>query len=242
MNLRTTTIGAPKLSRRQLLLLAPLVLASCASYVADRYQSMILEALPKVFGPADRYEVTVRGANADGSQFDHIHATGLRVRRHDMPVLDRLEVDLRGVSIDRSTKQVSDINAATATMQLRATDLSAHLSRQRWIERGSVRLEPPDGIILSGHLRIPGLAVAPPVLAEIRGRLVPSGPQLLLAIDGLSLGAREVPGLARLLVEQAVNPVFDLSAYAAPSQVDRVVIDSDTVRIESSGSRMRIRR
>ena len=110
------------------------LLSSCASYVEGRAESVLLEAMPRVIGPADRYEASVRGANTSASHFDAVHAVGVRVQRPGIPVIDRFVVDLQDVELDRPNKQVTAIGSAQAAVRITAADLSTYLMSQRWIE------------------------------------------------------------------------------------------------------------
>ena len=217
---------------------APLLLASCATYVAGRAESALRGAMPRVIGPADHYEATVRGASADASHFDKVHVVGNRVQRPHTPVIDRFEVDLQDVTFDLPSKQVSGIGSARAAVYVKAVDLTAYLEQQRWIARPSVQLLPPDRLEVSGFFKVLGVDLAAGAPATFKGRLVTSGSQLRVAVDSLSLGDREAPGLLKGLVATAVNPLFDLAAYAVPSTVERVRVQDDAILLEASGSQL----
>ena len=119
------------------LLVASLV-AGCANYVEGRVEGAVLEALPQVLGPADRYEATVRGTNSNASHFDRVHAVGIRVQRPRTPMIDRIEVDLQDVSVDRPNKQVTGIGAAQTVVCVKSADLTSFLGQQNWIAQPSI--------------------------------------------------------------------------------------------------------
>lgn len=218
-----------------------MLLASCAAYVEQRVESVIVEALPRVVGPADRYEATVRGANAAATHFDQVSAVGARVQRPRAPVLDRVEMDLFDVSVDRAAKRVTSVGDARANVKLRAEDLAAYLGRQSWIEAPTVRFDSSAEVIVSGRLKLPGLALMSNSIAEFRGRLIPHDSQLLLEVASLRLGDREAPALALGVVEQAINPIFNAADHAVPSRIDAVVVDGASLVIAASGSQMTLR-
>jgi hypothetical protein len=221
---------------------AALLSVSCQTYVSERAESSLLVAMPRVLGPADRYEATVRGANTSASHFDLVRVVGVRVQRPKTPVIDRFEATLREVSVDRPNKQVTAIGTAQAVVRVTAADLQSHVERQGWIGQPRVRLLPPDGITVTGLLEVPVAGATLSSSASFTGRLVPSGSRLLIAVDALSLGDRQAPPLLRSWVGAAVNPLFDLSAYAVPSTIDRVSVQDDAIRLEASGSRMQVNR
>ncbi len=223
------------------LLLAAVWSASCASYVEGRVESVLLAALPRVVGPADRYEATVRGVDATASHVDEVHAVGIRVQRPRTPVIDRFEVELQDVSIDRASRQVTGIGAARAVVRVKPDDLTAYLAQQAWIARPSVRLRPPDRLEIGGFLQVPGMPFSG-AAASFVGRLVADGPRLRVVVGSLELAGREAPPLLRSMAEAAINPLFDLSSYAVPSTIDRVDVQDEAIVVEASGSRVQVQR
>ena len=221
-------------------LTAALLLASCGTYVGQRVESVILEALPRVVGPANHYGATVRGASADLSHFDQVSAVGVGVRRPNTPVLERIELDLLDVAVDRNARQITSIADANVTATLSASDLAAYLDQQRWITESAVRVVAPATVIVSGRFKLPGtgLSLLPSLVGEIRTTLAPRGSQLLLKVDALRLGDREAPALARNLIEQAINPLFDVEHYAVPSRIDRAAVEGNSIIVAASGSQI----
>ena len=222
---------------RRLVVLTSL-LASCGTYVGQRVESVILEALPRVVGPANHYDATVRGASADLSHFEQVRAVGVGVRRPRTPVLERIELVLSDVAVDRQARQITSIGDANVTVTLNASDLAAYLGEQRWIAEPVVRVEAPATVIVSGRLKLPGAEMLPVLSGEFRGALVARGSQLLLNVQSLRLGDREAPAFARSLIEQAINPLFDVANYAVPSRVDRATVESNAIVVSASGSQI----
>jgi hypothetical protein len=102
-----------------------------------------------------------------------------------------------------------------------------------------VTLTAPDRIAIVGTPRIGGVALGGAGSAELQGRLVGGGSQLLLAIDRIRLGGGEAPPLARVVVERAINPIFDVADAPLPARLDAVEVGADdTIRIEASGIRL----
>ena len=46
-------------------------------------------------------------ASVDGNRFEHVRFVGRRIARAHAPVLDRLELDLKGVVVDREAKALT---------------------------------------------------------------------------------------------------------------------------------------
>jgi LmeA-like phospholipid-binding len=215
----------------------PLLVAACSAYVDSRVENALLESLPKVVGPAENYEVRVRGSNGDATHFETMRVVGHRVARDNVPVLDQVALDLQGVSINRQEKQLTGVDVANGQVTVLAADLADYLQRQGWMEGATVRFVPPRQIIVTGNPTIAGLALPIARGAEFRGQLVPRGPQLLMTVDYLRLGNAEAPPVLRAIVERTVNPLVDTSAYPLPAQLDDVSASGDQLVIKASGTR-----
>lgn len=213
---------------------AVLATTACSTYLDARAAAALRDALLRVVGPAESYDVRVSGASLDGSLFERVRFVGRRIARADAPVLDRLALDLQGVVVDRTAKSLTAVAAARVELQLKGADLALFL--RRWLGEPQVTLAPPDRVAIVGTPRIAGIALGG---AELEGRLVGSGTQLFLTIDRIRLGRGEAPPLARVVVERAINPIFDVAEAPLPARLDAVEVGADdTIRIAASGSRL----
>jgi hypothetical protein len=214
-----------------------LTLAACTSYLDARAESALRQALARVVGPAASYEVHVSGASVDATRFEHVGFVGQRIARENAPVLDRLELELRGVVLDRAEKRLVALADSRGVLQVRASDLNDYLRRSAsWIEDPAVVLSAGDRISVSGTPRLGGIALAGDAGIELQGRLIASGRQLRLAVDRVRIGATVAPPLVRAVLERAINPLFDATAYPLPAQFDAVEVGDGTIRIAASGS------
>ena len=223
---------------RLLLLITPLLLVSCASNIDRRAETALLQALPKLVGPADNYTATVQGASRDGTRFEQVQATGVRVRRPNMPVFERIELRLSGVVVDVAAKRVTAVDDARLSLRLKVDDVAAYLGASEWIDRPAVRVSAPDKVFISGRLKIAGIALGSTSAADLEGRLQTRDTQLRLTVDALGWRGQAAPALVRALVEQAINPILDVAQYAVPAHVDSAVVDGDAILITASGSNL----
>jgi hypothetical protein len=227
------------LSRPRLLvttLLTTLLFASCSSYVDRRAETALLDALPKLVGPADSYTATVQGASSDGTRFEQVQATGVRVRRPNMPVFERIELRLSGVVVDAAAKRVTAVGDARLSLRLKAADVAAYLGSSEWIDQPAIRVSAPDKVFISGRLKIAGIALAPIGAADLEGRLQARDTQLRLTVDAMGWRGQTAPALVRGLVEQAINPILNVAQYPVPARIDSVVVEGDAIVITASGS------
>jgi len=218
--------------------LATLVLASCATYLDARAEAALRDALVRVVGPAESYDVQVFGASLDGSRFERVRFVGRRIARTSAPVVDRLELDLRGVVVDRREKALTAVEATHAELRLRGADLAEYLRQRGWIADPSVVFSAPDRIAIAGTPRLAGIALAIGDGAEFQGRVFASGSQLRLGVDRVRIGPSTAAPLLRAVIERAINPLLDVSAYPLPARIDAVDAGDDGLRIVASGSRL----
>jgi len=219
-------------------LLVVTVLASCASYNDQRAQTALLQALPKLVGPADSYAATVQGASSDGTRFEQVQATGVRVRRPNMPVVERIELRLSGVVVDAATRRMTSVGDARLLLRLKVEDLAAYLGSSEWIDQPAVHVSAPDKVFISGRLKIAGIALASIATADLEGRLQARDTQLRLGVDALAWRGQTAPALVRGLVEQAINPILNVAPYPVPARIDSAVVEGDTIVITASGSNL----
>jgi hypothetical protein len=211
-------------------------LLACGDYLDARAEGALREALVRVVGPAASYDVSVTGASIDATRFERVRFVGTRVVRERAPVLDRLELELRGVAIDRQEKRLTALAGATAALRIRAGDLADYLRERGWFEDARVALAPPDRITINGVPKIGGAVLQLRDGVELQGRLVAQGAQLRLAVDAVRIGDLQAPPLVRALLERAVNPLIDAGAYPVAARIDAVAVDGDSVVIAASGS------
>ena len=150
-------MSVPAVLARCFALAAPLAMTACSTYLDARAEAALREALLRVVGPAESYDVRVSGANLDGSRFERVRFVGRRIARADAPVLDRLELDLHGVVVDRAAKSLTAVAATRVELQLKGADLAVFL--RRWLTEPQVTLVPPDRVAVVGTPRIGGIAL-----------------------------------------------------------------------------------
>ena len=235
---RAWDLMAPNTGRRGSILLVVILLASCASYTDRRAETVLLEALPKLVGPAESYTATVQGASNDGTRFEQVQAIGVRVRRPNMPVFESIELRLSGVVVDAAAKRVTAVADARLTLRLKVDDVAAYLGASEWIDRPAVRVGAPDKVFISGRLKIAGMALGSVGAADLEGRLQARDTQLRLVVDALAWRGQTAPALVRGLVEQAINPILNVAQYAIPTRIDSAVVDGDAIVIAASGSNL----
>ena len=194
------------------------------------------EALPKLIGPADSYQARVSGSNIGADHLASVHISGMRVALARVPVLNLVELNLRDVAFDRQQKRLTSVGEAHGQVKLVAGDLAEYLRLSGWLDRATVRFEPPNRIVATGIPSVAGIPVMSRGESEFQGRLFAQGSQVLLTVDYLRLGSVEATPVVCLVLRAALNPLFDISGYPLPTRIDSVQVRDGALLILASGS------
>ena len=222
-----------------LVLLAALVASGCS--VSGRVESEIEAALPSALGPADRYQAAVEGVRLGDGTAERIDIVGERVARQDAPVIDRLDVELRGVRYDRKTKRILGAESARATARVLAEDLSDYLVRQRGVGDARVALQAPDRAVVRVRGEVRGLRLP---AAEVRGRLTAEAGTVRLDVEDVRAGGLGLGGAVARQLSDRINPVVDLTDESLALRVTGVRVEGDELVLETTGdvAGLRLRR
>ena len=220
-------------SLRLSLVLALLLCAGCVP--TGQVERGLERELPKLLGPADRYDVEIDGLRARSGEAEHVTVVGERVRAEGAPVVDRLELDLRGVRYDRDEERLERVESARATARIMAPDLADFLEAQRNVRDAVVTLRAPDEATIRVRPELGGVALPRGVEVEVTGRLGVDDGRVRFAVSeveaaGLNLGS----AVARRLSE-SINPLVDLTDTAAGLRVTDVRVEDGVVRLDAAG-------
>ena len=221
-------------SSARTLLLAGLLLTGCVPSTDD-IERRIERELPELLGPADRYDVEIKGLRARDGEAERVVATGERVRMEDAPVLDRLVVEMEGVAFDRRERRLDRVDTLRATAHLRPADLEAFLEDHRNVRDAAVTLHPPDEATIRLRPELGGLALPRGMELEVRGRLEPRAGRLHLAVDRVEAAGAGLGDAAARRLADAVNPLVDLSAPGADLRITDAVIEDGALRLAAAG-------
>lgn len=192
--------------------------------------------LPKLLGPADRYDVEIEGLRARSGEAERVTAVGERVRLEEAPVVDRLDVELLGVTYDRGEDRLERVERARATARITPLDLADFLEAHRNVREASVTLDAPNRATIRLRPEVGGIALPRGVTVEVTGRLEPDGRRLRFEVSdveaaGVNLGRAAASGLSDL-----VNPLVDLSGTPADLRVTDVRVENGVLRLDATGN------
>ena len=216
---------------RTLPLLLALALVGCD--VSGRVEAEIEAALPAALGPADAYDATVEGLRLGDGTVEAVTVVGTRVAREDAPVVDRLDVALRGVAFDRSSKRLTRVDAARATARLLPADLAAYLVAQRGVARAEVALEAPDRAVVRFEGEVEGVRI--PLGASVAGRLRAVDGRVRLDVERVSAAGIGLGGALAERLDQRINPVVDLTDEDLALEVTAVRVEGGALVLDATG-------
>ncbi len=221
-----------------MLLCVPLWLGGCATVVDTRVEQIIAAELPSIVGQAASYEVQVEGARVTGeiADLNRVRAVGERVARPKSPILDRVDVRMSDVIVDRTEKRLVDLGAVDAEVRVLAPDIAAFLDARPGLDKVVVTLQPPYEITVESQFSAAGYSLPAAARAKVRGRLVTSNGALVMEIVDLRLAGFPIGTMPAFVLERLINPLVDLSALPAPSQVTSVQVLPKAVLLTASGS------
>ena len=235
-----------------LLTLGSGLLLGSACSVDREVATVIRRELPKVLGPAERYDVRVRGANVRDNRVQEasVIAVGLRPRPNFR--IDRLEAAAWEVQVNPRTRSITRLGNLEATVTITAADTENFVASKPW--QGRVSLESVT-ITFPGENRASlaatatfsgltalGFDLSPRVPIEADGELVPDGGRVSLRVSKIRAAKLTLPSVTHRWVEEAVNPIADLSGLPIALEVSGFQGDGDRIqaRIRQRGFQPKI--
>jgi LmeA-like phospholipid-binding len=220
------------------LLSLALWLTGCATVVDTRVEQLIAAELPRLVGAAARYDVNVDGARETGEIIDirRVRIVGDRVERAGSPVLERIDVTMTDLVIDRKEKRMQSLGTADANALLLPADIAAFLDTRPGLDNVQVALFPPSEIFIETSFAIAGFALPRSTGVRIRGRLIASDGRLIMEIIDLRVAGFPVGTIPSIVAEKLMNPLVDLSAMPATARVTSVQVMPDAVLLKASSS------
>jgi hypothetical protein len=225
-------------NRGTTLLSLALWLTGCATVVDHRVEQLVAAELPRVIGAAARYDVDVAGARESGEIIDirRMRIVGARVERAGAPVLERIDVTMIDLVVDRKEKRLQSLGTAEASAVLLPADIAAFLDTRPGLDNVQVTLFPPYEITIETQFALGGFALPRPVGARIRGRLLASDGRLIMEIIDLRVAGFPVGTIPIIVAEKLINPLVDMSAAPAKARVTSVQVMHDAVVLTASSN------
>jgi len=210
-------------------MLASGLLLGSACSVDREVARVIRRELPKVLGPAERYEVKVRGTRMRENTVHEASLLAIGLRPRPDFRIDRLEAQAWQVQVDPKSRSITKLGKLNAIVTITAEDTEAFVTAKPWL--GRVKLEEVtvtfpgsnraslSAIATFTGLRALGVDLSPRVPISADGSLVASGARVEISIDAIRAARITLPRATNRWVEDAVNPIADLSGLPISLQV-----------------------
>jgi hypothetical protein len=195
----------------------------------------VRDEMPRVIGPADRYEVVVSrsGGGLVAGRIPWINIRGQNVRAIEGLTIDDLEVRLEDVRFSRSSRTVQEIGLTHFEARLSAGSVVGYLhSRSPGLRGVQVAF---DGASVRVHATPSLLGIGVPM--EVEGRPLLRGPTTIdFAASRIAILRLGLPEFAVRRLEARINPLVDLSTMPLPLHLTSVQIMDDRALITGTAS------
>jgi hypothetical protein len=214
-------------------LLVTVALAGCD--VSGRVEREVEAALAEAVGPAESYDVEVEGLSVRSGEAERVTAVGRRVRPEGAPVLDRLDLDLRGVRYDRGARRLERVESARGTVRLAPADLAAFLETRDGVREASVSLEAPDRATVRVRPDLGGVSLPSGAAVEVGGRLAGAGREVRFEVESVRALGLDLGGTVARRLSGVLNPLVDLGGARPALDVTDVRVENGAVVVEVTG-------
>ena len=213
--------------------LSSLMLTSCSP--ANLVAQGIERELPKYVGPADNYDVDIKGLRVRESSAESVIAVGERVRPEGAPVIERLELALTDVVYDRAAERLSKIEGARLTAVIKTDDLSDFLETYRNVRSAEVMLRSPDMATIQVRPQLGDFALPPGITVAVSGQLVGEGTELRFDVNEVRAGGLDLSAIAARRLSDTINPLADLEGLPVDVRITSVIVAGETIGLEVVG-------
>jgi len=235
-----------------LLTLASGLLLGSGCSVDREVATVIRRELPKVLGPAERYEVRVRGTNIRENRVQEASVIALGLRPRPDFRIERLEAAAWQVQVDPRTRSITRLGNLEATVTITAADAENFVSSKPW--QGRVRLEDVAITFPGGNqaklaatatftgLTSLGFDLSPRVPIEAQGELIPDAGRVVVRVTMIRAAKLNLPAVTHRWVEEAVNPIADISGLPIALEISGLTGYGDQIqaRIRQRGGESKI--
>lgn len=213
--------------------LSGLTLAGCTP--SNLVAQGIERELPKYVGPADSYDVDIKGLSVREGSAESVLAVGDRVQPDGAPVIERLALRLEDVTYDRKAERVSKVGTAQLTAVIKTDDLSDFLETYRNVNEAQVSLRSPDQATIRVRPQVGNFAVPRGITVDVSGQIVGEATQLRFEVSEVSAAGFDLSSLAARRLSDVINPLADLQNLPVEVEITSVVVAGETIGLEVVG-------
>lgn len=207
--------------------------ASCTP--ASLVEQGIENELPKYVGPAENYDVKIDGLKIGPGSADSVVAIGERVKPEGAPVIDRLVLNLQGVTYSRQQKRLSQVDSAKLTAVIKSYDLADFLESDRNVRSAEVILLSPDRATLRIQPNLGSFSLPAGITVDVTGRLIGSGTKLSFEVEEVSAAGLDLSSMVAKRLSNLINPLADLEDLPVKVEITSVMVAGESIGLEVVG-------
>ena len=220
-------------------LAALLLVAGCHRPLETRAEHAITDLLPRYLGKADSYTARV-GGRPDALLRGHVrtvHIEGINVALVPNLFVERLDVDIKDVSVDPETLRLQNVGETRFTARLTESVINAYVSRRpSTLKKAYVTLGADGKVTVTATPEVLGFTTLP---VSLRGtaHVADGGTRLDFLPDkaSVSVGDRTAsagfPAFVADHIASRLNPVADWRAAPLSVVAETVTVERGAVSI-----------
>ena len=217
-----------------LFLVLQLPLCGCSTrLVRGHVERRIAHRLVDLIGPADRYQVRVRGtkdAEIVAGHLRRIDVDGWNVRAANQIDLESIHIELDDLRYHAGPEETLSVGESHLEIRITEPALNSYLHRQHPENLPEITLD-RDRVTLKGTLRL--LGVDTPLVTT--GRLeVVDHTRVVLRAETVQFSADPIPGIGPEYVEKHLNPLLNVTRLNLPLRLDEIEVQPGRLIVRGS--------
>jgi hypothetical protein len=206
-----------------LLFALPLLTGCSTRFLRGRAERRIAQKLDDLIGPAERYEVRVRGTKDSEivvGRIRHIEIDGWNINAGHQIQLESLHMDMRNLRYRAGPDEQLSVGDSALVIYLTEAALNDYLRRQHPDSQPEVALN-GGTVTFKGSMRF--LGVPTPLVTT--GRLeIDDRTRVMFRAEQVTLANGPVPGFGPEYVERHLNPLLNVVQLHLPLRLDSIEV------------------
>lgn len=210
------------------------LLGGCAThFLRRRAEHRIVRVLVDRIGPAEEYQVRIRGTSDAGLVAGHLHSIdvdGRNVWAGRQIELESLHLELRNLRYHPAPEESVSVGESRLVIQLTEKALNDYLRRQHPGNAPDITLD-AGTVTLKGSLDL--LGAPTPLVTTGRLEIVDHS-RLVYRAETVDLSDDPIPGIGPAYVESHLNPLLNVSHLNLPLRLDDVEVQPGRLVVRGS--------
>jgi hypothetical protein len=233
-----TARSLPRAPRARCFCLLAAVLTCCGCstrFVRGRAERRIQHKLADIIGPAERYQVRVRGtkdAEIVAGRLRRIDVDGWNVHAGNQIDLESFHLELHNLRYHAPPDESLTVGQSQLEIQITEPALNRYLRRQNPDNQPEITLD-SGRVTLKGNMRL--LGIDTPLVTTGSLEIV-DHTQVNYRAETVRLGAEPIPGIGTEYVEKHLNPLLNVTRLNLPLRLDEIEVQPGRLIVRGSAS------